>query len=116
MSLGPDRVVFPYDLLAGTFSSAQPTPTGTGATPGGPVLLPPGKKVIQVVISASATMSLKIQNSLDAVTWFDVSTSTSNQSYIAEVDSAVPFWRMNITAWTTALGTSVAKIAQRMID
>jgi hypothetical protein len=118
MSIGPDRVVFPIDLMTGTFTTQITTPTGTGVTPGFPngVELPPGNKVVSVTISATATMSVKIQNSLDKANWFDVSTSTSGQSVLYEVNSGVPFWRMNITAWTTALGTSWCTIAQRMSD
>jgi hypothetical protein len=96
MSLGPDTVVFPRDLFNGTGAGLA----GTGAGP--TITLSPGRKVIQTVNPSTAVGTLKIQNSLDAVTWFDVSSYAGTESHLLEADSAVPHWRVNMTVFTTA--------------
>ena len=112
MSIGPDKVVYPYDLFSGTGTSLSST--GAGAA----VSLPPGKKVIQTVNPSTAVGTLKIQNSVDGVTWFDVSSQAGTAAYLAEVDSAVPKWRVNMTVFTTAAAAAnpfVAIIAQNQL-
>lgn len=112
MSLGPDKVVYPYDLFNGTGTSLSSTGAGTV------VMLPPGKKVIQTVNPSTAVGTLKIQNSVDGITWFDVSSQAGTASYLAEVDSAVPKWRVNMTVFTTAAAAAnpfVAIIAQNQL-
>lgn len=111
MSIGPNNIAV-TDLFDGGG-------TATGTRAGRTVALPPGKKAVSVTLVTSATCTVKIQNSVDATNWFDVSSSTaSTQSYIAEVESAVPFWRVNVTSHTTS-GTSSAAlfayIAQSMV-
>lgn len=112
MSIGPDKVVFAYDLFNGTGTSI--TTTGAGPV----VVLPPGKKVIQVVMPSTSTLTVKVQNSLDGTTWFDITSSTvatagvANGAILAEVDSAVPKWRVNVTSFTAlGVGTNCASIA-----
>lgn len=112
MSLGPDKVVYSFDLFNGTGTGL----TGTGAGP--TVKLPPGKKVIQTVNPSTAVGTLKIQNSLDAVTWFDVTSYAGTESHLLEVDSAIPNWRVNMTVFTTAAAAAnpfVAIIAQNLL-
>ena len=107
MSLGPDTVATVFDLFNG-----NGTTTGTRAVAA--ITLPPGKKAIQVGLTTSATLTLKIQNSVDKVTWFDISSSTVSPGILAEVDSVVPHWRVHVTAHTTS-GTGnnmYASIAQ----
>jgi hypothetical protein len=94
--MGPDKVVNVYDLFGGTGTGL--TTTGAGAT----VNLPPGKKVIQTVNPSTAVGTLKIQNSLDGTTWFDVTSEAGTASHLVEVDSAIPKWRVNMTVFTTA--------------
>lgn len=113
MSFGPDKVVVPFDLYGGTGTSI--TSTGAGAA----VKLPPGKKVVQVVMPATSTLTAKIQNSLDGSTWFDVTSSTvatqgvAQGAVLAEIDSAIPLWRVNITSFASlGVGTNCASIAQ----
>ena len=113
MSFGPDKVVVSFDLYGGTGTSI--TSTGAGAA----VKLPPGKKVIQVAMPGTSTMTVKIQNSLDGTTWFDVTSSTvatqgvAQGAVLAEIDSAIPLWRQNITAFTAlGVGTNCAVIGQ----
>lgn len=111
MSIGPSNLNW-IDMFDG---GGTATGTRTGRTIG----LPPGRKAVSVTLVTSATCTVKIQNSVDATNWFDVSSSTvSTQSYIAEVDSAVPFWRVNVTSHTTS-GTSsaalFAAIAQSLV-
>jgi hypothetical protein len=99
MSLSPDKIAFPIDMLNG-----NGTATGTQS---GPVQgFPPGKKAVQISVVTSATLTAKIQNSIDKTNWFDVVAST-NTSILAEVESVVPFWRANITVHTTS-GTGAA--------
>jgi len=112
MSFGPDKVVFPFDLYSGTGTSI--TSTGAGAA----VMLPPGKKVIQVAMPGTSTMTVKIQNSLDGTTWFDVTSSTvatqnvAQGAVLAEIDSYIPKWRVNVTSFTAlGVGTNCAQIA-----
>lgn len=96
MSLGPDVVVFTRDLFNGTGTSLSST--GAGPT----IVLARGKKVIQTVNPSTAVGTLKIQNSLDGVTWFDVASYAGTESHLLEVDSIVPKWRVNVTVFTTA--------------
>lgn len=103
MSLGPNTVATVLDLFNG-----NGTTTGTRAEAA--FTLPPGKKAIQVSLVTSATVTVKVQNSLDRVTWFDVTSSTAPaQNLIAEVDSVVPNWRVNVTSHTTS-GTGTAAL------
>src|SRR2546422_7038357 len=45
------------------------------------------------------SVTVKVQNSLDKTTWFDVTSSTAPaQNLIAEMESVVPFWRVNVTS------------------
>lgn len=113
MSFGPDKVAIPQDFYNGTGTSI----TSTGATP--VITLPAGRKVICVAMPGTSTMTVKVQNSIDGNTWFDVSSSTvstvgvAQGAYMAEVDSAVPKWRVNITSFAAlGVGTNVAQIAQ----
>jgi len=118
MSLGPDKVVFSYDMFSGT---AYPGSGGTGitGTGAGPVImLPPGTKVIQQVNPSTAVGTVKVQNSLDRTTWFDVTSYAGTESHLLEVVSAVPFWRANVTVFTTAASAAnpfVAVIAQNQL-
>ena len=108
MSLSPQTVPTVIDLFDG-----NGTTTGTRA--GQSKAFPPGRKAISVTLVTSATLTLKIQNSVDQTNWFDVSSSTvASASYLAEADSVVPWWRVNVTAHTTS-GTGnimYASIAQ----
>ena len=105
MSLDATKVAFPIDLLGGNGTA---TATGAGIAQG----FPPGKKAIQISVVTSATVTVKIQNSIDKVNWFDVILAT-NTSVMAEADSVVPFWRANVTSYTTGgTGTSPAIVAQ----
>lgn len=112
MSLGPNTVPTVIDLFNG-----NGTATGTRAETS--IALPPGRKAVQVGLTTSATCTVKIQNSLDKVTWFDISSSTvsaagAQGSFIAEVDSVIPHWRVQVSAYTTS-GTGnimYASIAQ----
>jgi hypothetical protein len=106
--MDPSKVAFVFDLYGGTGTGI--TSTGAGAA----VKLPPGKKAIQVTMTTTSTMTVKIQNSVDGNNWFDISSSTvASASYLAEVDSVVPNWRVHVSsyAWAGA-GTNVASIAQ----
>lgn len=96
MSLSPQTIPAVFDLFDGAG-----TATGTRAGQAKP--FPPGRKAISVTLVTSATLTLKIQNSVDAVNWFDVSSSTvASASYLAEADSVVPWWRVNVTSHTTS--------------
>ena len=99
MSLGPNTVATPIDLFHG-----NGTTTGTRAETVG--IFPPGKKAIQVNSVGSSTLTIKIQNSIDRVNWFDVTSSTpastTGVQLLAEVDSVVPYWRVNVTSHTTS--------------
>ena len=106
MSLGPNTVPTVIDLFNG-----NGTTTGTRAEAA--ITLPGGKKAIQVSLVTSATVTVKIQNSLDRVTWFDVSSSTANaQNFIGEMESFVPNWRVNVTSHTTSGTGTAAMVAQ----
>lgn len=101
MSLSPQTVPAVFDLFNG-----NGTATGTQAGPA--TGLPPGRKAYQMTLVTSATLTVKLQNSVDKTTWFDVTSHTAvAQNGIYEVDSVVPFWRVNITAHTTS-GTGVS--------
>lgn len=96
MSLSPQTLPAVFDLFDG-----NGTTTGTRAGQAKP--FPPGRKAVSVTLVTSATLTLKIQNSIDATNWFDVTSSTvSTQSFLAEVDSVVPWWRVNVTSHTTS--------------
>jgi hypothetical protein len=113
MSLGPDKIGPTFDLLSGTGGAV--TSTGAGTV----VILPPGKKAIQVNIGTGAVAVLKVQNSVDGTNWFDVTTnSTAAAGNLYEVDSVVPRWRTNFTTLTTAATTAspfVAVITQQCL-
>lgn len=104
MSLAPDKVAFAIDMLNGNGTA---TGTQTGPVQG----FPPGKKAVQISLVTSATVTTKIQNSIDKTNWFDVVAST-NVSLMAEVDSVVPYWRASITSHTTSgTGTTAPIVA-----
>ena len=110
MSLGPNTVPTVFDLVGQGGLSG--TATGVGTT----IVIPGGKKALQVSLTTSSTLTIKVQNSIDRVTWFDVSSSTvatagAGGSFLAEMDSQVPYWRANITAYTTSILAPVAQIA-----
>ena len=105
MSLGPNTVPTPIDLFQGGGTS-------TGTRAGIALAFPPGKKAIQVSLVTSATCTVKVQNSVDKTNWFDISSSTVSPGILAEVDSVVPFWRVNVTAHTTSGTSSAALVAQ----
>jgi len=106
MSMGPDKVGPVVDLLNGTGGAV----TSTGA--GVPVALPPGRKAIQVNMGTGIVATLKVQNSVDGVNWFDVTTnSTAAAGNMYEVDSCVPKWRTNMTVMTTAATTASPFVA-----
>lgn len=109
MSLDPSNTPYVFDLFNGTGTSLS----STGASP--TVVLPGGKKALQTVNPSTAVGTVKIQNSVDGVTWFDVSSQAGTASTLVEVDSVVPKWRVNVTVFTTAAAAAnpfVAKIAQ----
>lgn len=106
MSIDASKVAFPIDLLGGTG-------TATGTYAGGAVGLPPGKKAVQISLVTSATLTAKVQASVDKTNWFDV-VVTTNTSVLAEVDSVVPFWRSNITSFST-LGTATGAAATAVV-
>lgn len=106
MSLGPNTVATPIDLFNG-----NGTATGTRAEAA--VILPPGRKALQVSLVTSATVTVKVQNSVDGVTWFDVSSSTAlAQNFISDLDSVIPKWRVNVTSHTTSGTGTAAMVAQ----
>lgn len=111
MSLSPSNVPIVFDLVS--LGGLSGTATGVGSA----ITLPGGKKALQVSLPTSATATIKVQNSIDRTTWFDVSSSTvatqgvAGGSFIAEVESQVPHWRANVTAYTTATLALVARIA-----
>lgn len=106
MSLGPTTIPASFDLFAGGASPLVGT-TQTGTRAGPSVALAAGKKALQISMVTSATMVVKIQNSIDNANWFDVSSATA--SVLAELDSTVPFWRVNVTSHTTS-GTGTAPL------
>ena len=114
MSLDPSKMATVFDLFRGTSGTNTDnvgfgTQTGTGAY--GIVALPPGKKAVQIALVTSATVTLNVQNSLDKSNWANAIIST-NSSAVWEVDSVVPYWRLNITAHATSgTGTTAAMVA-----
>lgn len=115
MSLGPTTVPTVFDLFNG-----NGTTTGTRAE--SPIVLPAGKKAVQVGLTTSATCTVKVQNSIDRITWFDISSSTvstvgAGGSFLAELESVVPYWRVQVSAHTTS-GTGnimYASVAQLIV-
>ena len=95
MSLSPQTIPTVVDLFDGAG-------TATGTRAGIAKAFPPGRKAISVTLVTSATLTLKIQNSVDQTNWFDVSSSTVSGSFLAEADSVVPWWRVNVTSHTTS--------------
>lgn len=87
------------------------TTTGTAAYRAH--LFPPGKKAVQISFVTSATATINLQNSLDRTTYFNVLIAT-NTSVIAEVDSMVPYWRINVTSHSTSGTGSGAAMVARM--
>lgn len=83
----------------------------TGTRAGSTFTLPGGKKAVQVSLTTSATCTIKVQNSIDGTNWFDVTSSTVAPGIIAEVDSEIPRWRVNVTSHTTS-GTGNVMVAQ----
>lgn len=108
MSMDPSKLAVTVDLLTVNGTSQA---TGTGTRAFDVVGLPPGKKAVQISLVTSATVTLNLQNSLDKSNWFNVYIST-NASAMVEVDSVVPFWRINCTAHATSgTGSSAAMTA-----
>lgn len=105
MSISPSNMPFTYDLVA--MGGLTGSSTGVGTT----VKLPAGNKAIQVSLPTSATATVRVQNSIDGVSWFDISSSTVAPGYIAETYSTVPLWRVNISSFTTATLALVAQVA-----
>lgn len=107
MSFDATKLATPVDLFNG-----NGTTTGTRAEAF--IALPPGRKAISVFAVTSSTLAIKIQNSVDKTNWFDVTSSspasTTGVSLLAEVDSVVPFWRVNVTSHTTS-GTGTLGMA-----
>jgi hypothetical protein len=98
MSMDPSKMAVAVDLLT-VNGTSKATSTGTRAFDA--VGLPPGKKAVQISLVTSATVTLNLQHSLDKTNWFSVYIST-NSSAVVEVDSVVPFWRINCTAHATS--------------
>lgn len=120
MPLDPSKMASVFDLFRGatgtnTENVGLGTTTGTAAY--GILALPPGKKAVQIAVVTSATVTLGVQNSNDKTNWSTVISST-NASGLWEVDSVVPFWRLNVTSHATSgTGTTaaiVANIAQQI--
>ena len=110
MSLGPDKVPTVLDMFRTNGTAGLGTTTGTGAYDA--FTLPEGKKAVQISFVTSATATINLQNSLDRTTWFNVLIAT-NTSVLAEVDSVVPYWRINVTSHTTSgTGTTAAMVAR----
>ena len=105
MSMGPNKVPYVLDLFEGNGAT-------TGTRAGSTFILPPGPKAVQVSFVTSATATVKIQNSLDGTTWFDVTSSTVAPGVIAEIDSVIPKWRVNVTSHTTSGTGSASLVAQ----
>ena len=106
MSIGPDKIPMVRDLLNG--SGGAVTTTGAGPT----VILPPGKKALQINMGTGIVATLKVQNSVDGTNWFDVtSNATANAGNLYELDSIVPNWRSNFTVMTTAATTASPFVA-----
>lgn len=118
MSMGPDKVVGMFDLFQKNGTAGYGTASATGAYDA--IMLPPGTKVVQVVLPTSATATIKVQNSMDGTTWFDISSSTvstiggAGGGFLSEVVSSVPKWRVNISAFTVN-GTGTANTFVAMI-
>ena len=106
MTMGPDKAPYVWDLLNG--SGGAVTTTGAGPT----VVLPPGKKALQVNMGTGIVATLKVQNSVDGTNWFDVtSNTTAAAGNLWELDSIVPKWRANFTVMTTAATTASPFVA-----
>ena len=107
MAFDASKLATPIDLFNG-----NGTTTGTRAEPF--IALPPGKKALSIFTVGSSTLTIKVQNSVDKTNWFDVTSSTpastTGVSLLAEVDSVVPFWRVNVTSHTTS-GTGTLGMA-----
>lgn len=114
MSMDPTKMATVFDMFraaSGTGSDNVGLGTNTGTAAYGIIPLPPGKKAVQVSLVTSATVTLNVQNSLDKTNWFNVYIST-NTSAIVELESVVPFWRLNVTSHTTSgTGTTAAMVA-----
>ena len=113
MSIGPDKLATPIDMFRTGDTAGYGTTTGTAAYAA--IGMPPGKKAVQVSFVTSATATINVQNSIDRTTWFNVLIAT-NTAVLGEVDSVVPYWRINVTSHATS-GTGsgaamVARIAQ----
>lgn len=107
MSTGPDKIATALDLFQVNGAAGFGTSSSTRAYD--TFAFPPGKKAVAISVVTSATVTLNVQNSLDKVNWFNVLIAT-NTSVLAEVDSIVPFWRLNVTSFAT-LGTGAAPAA-----
>lgn len=103
MSMDPSKIHISVDLFSGTG-------TTTGTQAGIAVGLPPGKKAVAISLVTSATVTVKVQTSIDKTNWFDLLVTT-NTSVLSEVDTVVPFFRVNVTSHTTAGTGSNAPMA-----
>lgn len=99
MTMGPDKVASVVDMFRTRGTAGLGTTTGTSAYDA--IVFPPGKKSVQVSFVTSATATVNVQNSHNRVAWFNVLIAT-NTSVLAEVDSVVPYWRINVTAHATS--------------
>ncbi len=114
MSMSPSNMPHVFNLVS--LGGLSGTATGVGST----VVLPTGMNTLQVSLPTSATATIKVQNSVDGTTWFDVSSSTvatvgaAGGSFLGVIESDAPKWRANITAYTTATLALVAQVAMKL--
>lgn len=74
------------------------------------VKLPAGKKSFQVDIQTTAVILLQASN--DDVTYYTMATFTNAAgSGLTEIDSAIPFWRVNNSSWGAgSIGATVGYV------
>ena len=111
MSTGPDKVPVVIDLFQINGTGGHGATTGTRAYDA--FTLPAGKKAVQFSFVSSATATLNLQNSVDRSTWFNV-LITTDSNVLAEIDSVVPHWRVNVTSHTTSGTGSAASLVGRL--
>lgn len=114
MSLGPDKVPYVIDLFQVNGTGGLGATTGTRAYDA--FTVPPGKKAVQISLVTSATATLNLQNSVDRSNWFNV-LITTDASVLAEIDSVVPHWRLNVTSHATSgTGSSALMVARLAVS